>query len=130
MNEHINPDGLFKMDSFSQVVTTEAQKTIYIAGQGAFDKDFNLQGDSDYYHQTLQALQNLETALAAAGARPADVVSSTFYVVNLSNDALAGFSKALSESGFPPNASTMVGVAALAMPGMLVEISATAAVPL
>ncbi|MBT4521625.1 MAG: RidA family protein, partial [Halieaceae bacterium] len=69
--EHIKPEGLFNMDGFTQVVTSTASKTVYIAGQGAFDKDFNLVGAGDYHAQTTQALTNLKIALAAAGATPA-----------------------------------------------------------
>lgn len=127
-NRHINPDTLFKMDSFSQIVECIAHKTIYIAGQGAFDHKFNLVGKGDYYAQTMQAIKNLEQALKASGAKPSDVVSSTFYVVGLNPDVLAEFGKALTDSELPPNASTMVGVAALGMSDMLVEISAIAAV--
>ena len=36
--ERVNPDGLFQLDAFSQVVTASgASKVAYIAGQGAFD---------------------------------------------------------------------------------------------
>lgn len=130
--EHINPDGLFKLDGFTQVVTASGGKTIYIAGQGAFDKDFNLIGEGDYYAQTTQALNNLKIALEAAGATPSDVVSSTMYVVNMDQHAVEQFTgamaKVLDGQAFPPNASSMIGVQSLAMPGMLVEISAIAVI--
>lgn len=131
-NTHINPDGLFKLDGFTQVVTATGSKTIYIAGQGAFDKDFNLVGAGDYFAQTTQALNNLKIALAAAGAMPADVVSSTMYVVGMNEQSVGEFTSAMAQvldgEAFPPNASSMIGVEALAMPGMLVEISAIAVI--
>ena len=38
--ERIDPEGLFKLDAFTQIVTAEgAARTAYIAGQGAFDAD-------------------------------------------------------------------------------------------
>ena len=40
--EHINPKGLFHMEGFTQVVAATGARTIYIAGQGAFDKEFKL----------------------------------------------------------------------------------------
>jgi hypothetical protein len=55
------------------------------------------------------------------------------YVVNLSPDALEAFSAGMNEAldgrPFPPNASTLVGLQSLAMPGMLVEVCATAVIP-
>jgi len=53
--------------------------------------------------------------------------------VNLDPEALAAFARGMSHAlegkPFPPNASTLVGVQALAYPGMLVEICATAVLP-
>lgn len=38
--ERIHPDGLFKLDAFSQIVTATAGGRIaFIAGQGAFDAE-------------------------------------------------------------------------------------------
>ncbi len=130
--EHINPDSLFNLDGFTQVVSATGGKTIYIAGQGAFDKDFKLVGEGDYYAQTIQALTNLKLALEAGGAVPADIVSSTMYIVGMNEKSVYEFSRAMAKvldgQPFPPNASSMIGVASLAMEGMLVEISAIAVI--
>ena len=131
---HVNPDGLLKMpDAYSQVVTSPPGKLVFVAGQGSFDADGKVVGAGDYEAQTRQAFRNLRTALAAVGAGPEHVVSSTMYVVKLQPDALAAFARgmnaALDGRPFPPNASTLVGVQALAYPDMLVEINATAVLP-
>ena len=128
---HVNPEGLFRMpDAFSQVVTSPPGRLVFVAGQGSFDADMKLVGAGDYEAQARQAFRNLRTALAAVGAGPEHVVSSTMYVVNLHPDALAAFARGMNEAldgrPFPPNASTLVGVQSLAYPGMLVEICATA----
>jgi len=128
---HVNPAGLFQMpDAFSQVVTSPPGALVFVAGQGSFDADMKLVGAGDYQAQAKQAFQNLRTALAAVGARPEQVVSSTMYVVNLHPEALSAFARGMNEAldgkPFPPNASTLVGVQSLAFPGMLVEICATA----
>src|SRR5690625_2614442 len=39
--EHIQPEGLFALDSMSQVVVTRGRQ-VYIAGQGAYDANFQL----------------------------------------------------------------------------------------
>ncbi len=132
--QHVNPEDLFRMpDAFSQVVTSPPGKLVFVAGQGSFDADMKLVGAGDYEAQAKQAFRNLRTALAAVGARPEHVVSSTMYVVNLHPEALAAFARgmnaALDGRPFPPNASTLVGVQSLAYPGMLVEICATAVLP-
>lgn len=132
-NTHINPPELFRLPGFSQVVVSAPGRLAFIAGQGPFDKDFNLVGGDDLFAQTVQAFTNLRHALAAAGARPEDVVSSNMYVVGLDDDKLAAFVKgmevALDGKAFPPNASTIVGVTRLGEPRMLVEVSAIASIP-
>jgi enamine deaminase RidA (YjgF/YER057c/UK114 family) len=131
---HLNPEGLLQMpDAFSQVVTSPPGRLVFVAGQGGFDADMKLVGSGDYQAQAAQAFRNLRTALAAAGAKPEHVVSSTMYVKNLHPEAVAAFARGMNEAldgkPFPPNASTLVGVQSLAFPEMLVEVNAIAVVP-
>jgi len=127
---HIEPDTLAPAKGFTQVVCARGSTTVYVAGQGAFDTAMRIVGKGDYQAQTVKAFQNVAAALAAAGAKPEQVVSSTMYVKNLSPEAMRAFVKgmntALDGKPFPPNASTLVGVQSLAFPDMLVEISAVA----
>ena len=129
--ERINPEGLFSLEAFSQVVTTNTPGRIAcIAGQGAFDADFNLVGPDDLHAQTLQAFRNLRTAVEALGGGVDDILSTNIYIVGIDAQAVETFSRAMGQAldggSFPPNASTMIGVQGLAMEGMLVEISAVA----
>lgn len=129
--QHITPPGMFQLDGFSHVVVSSG-RTAHIAGQGPFDEKMKLVGKDDLYAQTVQAYRNMCRCLAAVGAGPEDVVSSTIYVVDLDDAKAAEFVRAMGEAldgkPFPANASTLVGVTRLGMPGMLVEISAIAAV--
>lgn len=131
-NQPINPDTLFKMAGFHQVVTSSGNTTIHIAGQGAFDTEMNLVGAGDYRAQTIKAFQNLALALESAGATPADVVSSHMFVKGLCPEVTAQFIEAMNVAldgkPFPENASSLIGVDALADPDMLVEISAIAVI--
>ena len=69
--ERINPDSLFKLDAFSQVVkATGGSGFAFIAGQGAFDANFQLVGAGDLRAQTVQACRNLRAAVEAAGSEP------------------------------------------------------------
>ena len=126
--EHVQPPGLFKAEGFSQVVVGTGRRLAFIAGQGAYDAQFNLIGRGDHFAQAVQAFRNLATALDALGATPAQVVSSTMYVVGLTPETLGHFTRAMGQAldgrPFPPNAATLVGVERLALPDMLVEISA------
>ncbi|HPG26278.1 MAG TPA: RidA family protein [Myxococcota bacterium] len=131
--ERIDPDSLFKLDAFTQIVTVDgARRLAYIAGQGAFDADFNLVGENDLHAQTVQAFRNLRAAVEAVGGTVEQIVSTTMYIVDLDPGKVEVFGRAMAVAldgkPFPPNASTMVGVQALAGPGMLVEINAVAAI--
>jgi enamine deaminase RidA (YjgF/YER057c/UK114 family) len=130
MTQHVNPDTLFKLPGFSQIVVAPPGRLAFIAGQGPFDAAFNLIGAENLHAQTIQAFRNVKAALAAVGAMPADVVSSTFYIVGLNEETtqtfVAAMNVALDGQPFPPNASTLVGVTRLGAPGMLIEIAAVA----
>ncbi len=131
--ERHNPEGLFELDAFTQVVTASGGgRVAFIAGQGAFDADFALVGAGDLHAQTLQAFRNLRTAVEAVGGSVDSIVSTTMYIVDLDAEKVGIFGRAMAEAldgePFPPNASTMVGVQALAAEGMLVEVSAIAVV--
>ncbi|MBW2290840.1 MAG: RidA family protein [Deltaproteobacteria bacterium] len=130
--EYINPPELLAPKGYAHIVTATGGKTIYLAGQGAYDVSGKLIGKNDLCAQTQQAVSNLLTALSAAGARPANVVKMNIYVVGLNAAALGNFLRgmqaATGETPFPSTASTMVGVEALAWDGMLVEIEAIAVI--
>jgi len=131
-NEIINPPGLMEPHGYAQIVTASGGKTIYIAGQGAYDAAGRLVGEGDHYAQTVQAISNLRTALDAAGATPGDIVKLTIYVVGLGAEALAAFQRGVQDASgdepMPPTASTMVGVERLAWDPMLIEIDAVAVI--
>ncbi|MDJ0848849.1 MAG: Rid family hydrolase [Myxococcota bacterium] len=80
--------------------------------------------------QADQALANLGAALAAAGATPADVTSLRIYVVDYRPEQAMALGAPLQRffGDAPPPAQTLIGVQALGMPGMLVEIEASAVV--
>ena len=132
--ERIDPDGLFQMDGFSQVVTVPAgSRLAFIAGQGAFDEKMQLVGAGDLEAQTVQALTNLRIAVEAVGSRADQIVSSTVHVVGLDGEAVGalarGLARGLDGKPFPKHAMSVIGTTGLAMDGMLIEIVATAAIP-
>lgn len=128
--KRINPDGLLSWPQMAQVAVADAQRLVFIAGQTATAKDFTHLGGSDLGAQTCAAFENLRIALDAAGASPENVVSSTVYIVGLTEEKAgvfaAAMNKALDGKPFPPHPLTMIGVASLAGAESLVEISAVA----
>ena len=131
MEKHFfNPINLHKPRGYTHAVAVDGGRTIFIAGQVAYDHDGNLVGPGDLGAQAAKALENLVAALAAAGATPADVVKLNTYVVNYKPEhrVIIGQARAPFFANGTPPASTLVGVAALAVPEWLVEIEAVAVV--
>lgn len=127
-NYPVSPD-ISTPRGYSHVVEASG-KFVFVAGQIATDKDGQVVGRGDLKAQTRQVLQNVTNALAAAGATWKDVVKANTYVVNLNADALAAIREVRGDF-YPaenPPASTLVGVTALAMDGLLIEIEVVAVV--
>jgi enamine deaminase RidA (YjgF/YER057c/UK114 family) len=125
----INPPGLYdpRPNGYSHVVVAEAPaRLIYIAGQGGETADGVL--PEDFGTQVKQALDNLQTALDAAGAGLSNVAKLTVLIVGHSEERLRIFGGALGEvwGDNPPPACTLIPVPRLALDGMLFEIEATA----
>lgn len=131
-HEHLSPDTLFdsRPYGFSQVVISKGSRMVHIAGQTSQDENLNPIGEGDLATQARVAFENVGKALAAAGGKPEDIVSTNVYVVNYTMEALEIIGKATAEffGDVPPPASTMVGVTALALPPFLIEIEATAVI--
>lgn len=127
--QRLRPDGLIVSPAFSHVaVVPPGATTIYVGGQNAVDADGALIGDGDVAAQSVRALQNVTTALAAAGATLADVVQWTVLFVD-GVDLAAGYGAIAGDlAAEEPGLVTAARVAGLGVPGALVEISAVAAV--
>ncbi|MFC8730989.1 RidA family protein [Luteimicrobium sp. NPDC057192] len=127
--ERLRPQGLVNSPAFSHVaVVPPGATTIYVGGQNAVDADGALVGDGDVAAQAVRALENVRTALAAAGATLADVVQWTVLFVAGADVAAAYGAIAPALASEEPGLVTGGSVVALGVPGALVEISAVAVV--
>ncbi|MER5842432.1 MULTISPECIES: RidA family protein [Streptomyces] len=129
----INPEGLPEIDVYRQVAIASGSRTVFTAGQVAWDADGVTVGAGDLAAQVEQCYLNVATALAAAGATFADAVKLTAYVVDWTPDKMGqfmeGVTRAAQKLGAAPAApATLVGVQALDIPDHLVEIEAVAVV--
>lgn len=112
---------------------TASGKLAFVSGQVAFDASGQLVGPGDLAAQTAQALRNLHGVLGALGADWPDVVRFTWYVLDVGSvqvirDTRDEFIRP--SLGDRPNpASTLVQVAALFRPELLIEVEAVVALP-
>jgi enamine deaminase RidA (YjgF/YER057c/UK114 family) len=120
-------------DQFNFVQANEVsgmQRMLICAGQTSVDEEGNPVHPGDMRAQISQALTNIETVLDHAGFELSNVVRLNYYTTDVDGffeafwgeDALV---TRLAEAGCRP-ASTLLGVARLAFPELLVEIEATA----
>ena len=125
----INPWNWQDQYGFSQAVeVSSASRVLYCAGQASVDENGKPVHAGDMRKQIDQAFRNLETVLAAAGFGLENVVRLNYYTTDVdaflaASDVVGG---RLAATGAQPP-GTLLGVAKLAFPGLLVEIEATAA---
>jgi reactive intermediate/imine deaminase len=100
--------------------------TVYVAGQIAFDKDGNVVGKGDIRAQAEQVFRNLQAVLAAAGASFKDVVKINTYLTRAQDIPAVREVRSKYLATEPP-ASTLVVISALALPDLLIEVEAVAA---
>lgn len=130
--EYLKPKKLFdsRPYGFSQVVVVKPGKMVFISGQVAWDANLNIVGVNDLARQTKKSLENLKTAIEAAGGTLADIVMLRIYKVNYQKEDGAIISQILKENFKTQNlpASTWVSVKGLANERFLVEIEAQAVI--
>jgi enamine deaminase RidA (YjgF/YER057c/UK114 family) len=102
-------------------------RTLYCSGQTAMDAEGKPQHDGDMAGQLALSLDNLEAVLGEAGMSLVNLVRLNVYTtdVDLLFPHYGVLASRLGAAGAAP-ATTMLGVARLAVPGQMVELEGTA----
>jgi 2-iminobutanoate/2-iminopropanoate deaminase len=129
--KRFNPDGFSKPDGYVQVVTVKGDhKEIYLGGKAGLNADDTIV-PGGLGPQARLTFQRIEEALKAAGAKMTDVVELQIYIVDLQKQDPSEAYQAVRDAfpaGFKP-VSMVIGVSALAIPGLLIEVNVKAVVP-
>jgi enamine deaminase RidA (YjgF/YER057c/UK114 family) len=124
----INPWTWQDQYGFSQAVeVTGTTRVLYCAGQTSVDAEGSPLHPRQMGPQLAQAFDNLEVVLAKAGMSLRNVVRLNYYVTDVPAylAASAPVADRLAKAGCQPP-GTLLGVAALFHPDIVVEIEATA----
>jgi enamine deaminase RidA (YjgF/YER057c/UK114 family) len=123
-----NPPGLSMPAGYSHITIVPAGRQVHVSGQVALDAAREIVGRGDLAAQAEQVYDNIEAALAGAGARLTDVFKVVTYVVDLTPEKAAVVravrNRRLGAGPYP--AATMVGVTGLVDPAFLIEVEVIA----
>jgi enamine deaminase RidA (YjgF/YER057c/UK114 family) len=98
---------------------------LWISGTVGVDADGNIPDDT--VEQFRIAMDNIDQVLRAAGGRPEHIVKVTLYLTDVDDRQRINPIRQAYWGEHRP-ASTLVGVAALALPGLKIEIDAEAVI--
>lgn len=100
---------------------------VFTSGQAAITEQGEIVGLGDFDAQVVQTMKNVARVLELAGSSMKDIVKVNIYVTDMTN-----FPKVLELRekyfAYPWPADTIVEVTSLAIPGLLIEVDATAVV--
>ena len=118
------PDGTLYEARVGYSRAVRVGNQVFVSGTVGWAEDGTL-AEGDAYEQARRAIKNIEAALKRAGASLSDVVRTRVYVTDLAHVEGAGRAHSEAFNAIRP-ASAMLVIAAIAAPGMLVEIEADA----
>ncbi len=104
---------------------TGAQKVLYCSGQTSVDENGTPVHEGDMAAQAGKALDDLEAVLKDAGMDLSNVVHLTIYTTDV-DATIAGLGAVGPRLAPIKAAQTLIGVARLAFPPLMIEIEATA----
>jgi enamine deaminase RidA (YjgF/YER057c/UK114 family) len=121
-----SPDDLATPAGYSHVVGIPAGRLVWTSGQVAMDAQRVIASDQGWEGQTRLAFETVGRALRAGGADWPDVVKLTLFVVDVSAlPTIRAVRDEFVDTARPPT-SSLVQVAGLFHPDLLIEVEAVA----
>jgi enamine deaminase RidA (YjgF/YER057c/UK114 family) len=129
--ELLNPTGLESPVGYAHIAKVTGGTTVHVAGQAPFDTKGQVVGKGDFVAQFAQVIQNLKTAVNAAGGEPHHYAVLTIYITDLqayiqNKKPLGTIYREVFGKHFP--AITLVEVKSLYNPDCMIEISGLAVI--
>lgn len=129
---YVTPENSYKVGGNRQVIYTPVivvedttHTHVYLAGRTSRTLDGDVASKGDMRGQIREVCKAIQIALESVGATLADVTRTTTYTTDM-KAYFAAIDERFKYFKPPLPTSTLIGVASLAMPEMLVEIEAEA----
>lgn len=123
---YINPKGLVKPTGYTHLVVAPDGRTVYIAGQVAFDSSGKVVGEGNFAAQAEKVFQNLEYALKSVGGSMTDLVKTTTFITDIKHLPALREVRTRYLARTQPPANTLVVVSGLARAEFQIEIEGVA----
>ena len=128
MKQVIQAPGVLAYEAFGFTNCVRFKDVLYLSGISALDPEGKVVG-ADIETQTQETYRNIQKVLRAAGSDLDQILQMTSFVVDLGVNG-AGYvgarKKILTRTTYT---SATIGVSALMVPGLLLEVQCTAATP-
>jgi 2-iminobutanoate/2-iminopropanoate deaminase len=126
--EHVRTHTWHEARAFSSAVKVTGGSLVFLAGMSPVDEQRRLVGVADFDRQVEQVWENMRLAVEKAGGKMSDIVTMTVFLTDMRHgNRFIELRQQKFGRDFP--ASALIGIDQLAVPGMLVEIQAVAAIP-
>ena len=126
--EHVRTHAWHEARAFSSAVRVTGGSLVFLAGMSPVDEQRRLVGLGDFDRQVAQVWENMRLAIEKAGGTMTDIVTMTVFLTDMRHgNRFIELRRQQFGRDFP--ASALIGIDQLAVPGMLIEIQAVAAIP-
>ena len=120
-------DGVLQYEPFGFTNCVRHGNVLWLSGISALDAQGRVLGDG-IESQTRHTYENIERVLQAGGSSLADLLQTTSFVVDLPTNGQGYVDTRKQLLPEPTYTSATIGVSALMIPGLLVEVQCRAAV--
>jgi len=120
--------GVLQYEQFGFTNCVSYREVLYLSGISALDPQGRIVGE-DIETQTARTYQNIEAVLRAAGSGLDQILQMTSFVVDLGRNGQRYVDTRKKLLTRPTYTSATIGVSALMVPGLLLEVQCRAALP-
>ena len=126
MKQVIQASGVLPYEPYGFTNGVRFKDVLYLSGISALDLQGRVMGD-DIETQTVHTYENIERVLRAGGSGLDQILQMTSFVVDLAKNGAGYVATRKTILTQPTYTSATIGIAALMVPGLLLEVQCTAA---